>query len=86
MWQEFCQVFCLHQFGCGGFDVPAWATRRKLENLMSIEKWIEENCQCGIKNGEWSEALFEQHGCTCRDRIPDFGYIWVDGECIEVER
>ena len=32
------------------------------------EKWIEENCECGLQeNGKWSEELFEEFGCSCRD-------------------
>tara|TARA_Y100000748_G_scaffold247817_1_gene212451 strand:- start:506 stop:640 length:135 start_codon:yes stop_codon:yes gene_type:complete len=31
-----------------------------------MEKWIEENCECGLReNGKWSEALMEEFGCTC---------------------
>ena len=30
-----------------------------------MEKWIEENCECGLcENGKWSEALMEEFGCT----------------------
>jgi len=33
-----------------------------------IDKWIEQNCQCGVdENGKWSETLFEEFGCTCRE-------------------
>ena len=35
---------------------------------MVSEEWIEENCECGLcENGEWSEELFEEFGCTCRE-------------------
>ena len=31
---------------------------------------IEENCQCGIDaSGNWSEEIFEEFGCTCRDEL-----------------
>lgn len=31
---------------------------------------VEEHCQCGIdKSGKWSEELFEEFGCTCRDNF-----------------
>lgn len=37
---------------------------------MNIEQWVEEHCQCGIdKSGKWSEELFEEFGCTCRDNF-----------------
>jgi len=34
---------------------------------MNREKWIEENCACGIseKTGEWSEKVFDLFDCTC---------------------
>lgn len=36
-----------------------------------MEKWIEENCECGLReNGKWSEALMEEFGCTCLAKVP----------------
>lgn len=33
-----------------------------------IEKWVADNCECGVlKSGEWSEELFEEFGCDCRE-------------------
>ena len=33
---------------------------------MTLEQYIQENCHCGIdKNGNWSEELFDEFGCTC---------------------
>lgn len=53
---------------------------------MDHETWIEENCECGIdESGQWNEKLFDEHGCSCRDRLPDYGYVWSKGELIEVE-
>ncbi len=37
-----------------------------------MEQWVEENCQCGLsENGEWSEDLIEEFGCTCREENDD---------------
>lgn len=40
---------------------------QKMKNIKSREKWIEENCFCGIseETGEWSEKVFDSFGCTC---------------------
>ena len=41
--------------------------------MSKIKYWIENNCQCGIsdKTGKWSEKLFEEFGCNCREEISD---------------
>lgn len=53
---------------------------------MDHETWIEENCECGIdKNGTWSAKVFDESGCDCRDKLPDYGYVWTKGELVEVE-
>jgi hypothetical protein len=53
---------------------------------MDHETYIQEHCQCGIdRDGKWSEKVFDEHGCTCRDRLPDFGYAWINNELIEIE-
>ena len=38
---------------------------------LQIEEWIESNCECGLQeNGQWSEELFEERGCSCRNDLP----------------
>lgn len=36
---------------------------------MENEKWVEENCACGIceETGEWSEDVFDLFGCICEE-------------------
>jgi hypothetical protein len=37
-----------------------------------MDKWIAENCCCGINNqGDWDEPLLEEFGCDCADRYED---------------
>ncbi len=53
---------------------------------MDHDKWVENFCQCGTdKNGKWSEELFAEAGCNCRENLPAYGYVWSDGELVEVE-
>ena len=45
---------------------------------MNIEQWVEEHCQCGIdKSGKWSEELFAEFGCTCRDNLTHEFETWL---------
>jgi len=40
---------------------------------MNRETKIQEYCDCGIseETGQWSEAVFDQFGCTCGYIDPD---------------
>ena len=40
---------------------------------MNREKWIEENCACGIseETGKWSDLIVELFGCTCDSHIEE---------------
>jgi hypothetical protein len=41
-----------------------------IDRVPNMEKWIEENCECGLReNGKWSEALMEEFGCTCDENF-----------------
>ena len=40
-----------------------WKGNRTMGEL---EKWKEENCECGItQDGKWSDELFDLFGCCC---------------------
>ena len=39
---------------------------RKETLWKDIEKWVEKNCKCGLKeSGVWSEEVFDRYGCNC---------------------
>ena len=40
---------------------------------MNREKWVEENCACGIskETNKWSENVFDLFGCICEPDIQE---------------
>ena len=35
-----------------------------------VERLIEEFCECGLdEKGQWSETIFEEFGCNCREEL-----------------